>query len=100
MFFSFLRSVIAESGKTQRVVAEETGITLAALANYLNGSRCPQFDVAEKLCQTCGYTIRFEKTSTNVDVFSKKQPDCLTKNEIEDLRALLKASQKSKRAVG
>lgn len=100
MFFSFLRSAISESGKTQRIIAAEAGITLAALANYLNGSRSPQFEVAEKLCQACGYTIEFVKNipSTNVDIKTNTPPSAqLSENEVEILRDMIKLHAPKKR---
>lgn len=68
MYSTFLRQKIDESGKTQKEIANYAGITTAALANYLNGSRCPQLDVAKKLCEACGYDLAFiKKGSINVD---------------------------------
>lgn len=101
MFSQFLRKAIEESGKTQKVVADEAGITQAALANYLNGSRSPQFEVVELLCKSCGYSVKFEKASTNVDIpandENKESP--LTSDEIKELRELLKG-RGAKRKVG
>lgn len=101
MFSQFLRKAIDESGKTQKVVADEAGITQAALANYLNGSRSPQFEVVELLCKSCGYTIKFEKESTNVDtpIQSESTESPLTSDEIKELRELLKV-RNTKRKVG
>ena len=68
MYSTFLRQKIEESGKTQKEVAAHAGITTAALANYLNGSRSPQLDVAKKLCDACGYDLIFlKKGSISVD---------------------------------
>lgn len=68
MYSTFLRQKIEESGKTQKEVAAHAGITTAALANYLNGSRSPQLDVAKKLCDACGYDLIFlKKASISVD---------------------------------
>lgn len=64
MYSTFLRQKIEESGKTQKEVAAHAGITTAALANYLNGSRSPQLDVAKKLCDACGYDLIFLKKSS------------------------------------
>lgn len=101
MFSHFLRKAIEESGKTQKVVADEAGITQAALANYLNGSRSPQFEVVELLCKSCGYSVKFEKVSTNVGIpandENKESP--LTSDEIKELRELLKG-RGAKRKVG
>ena len=98
MFSQFLRKAIEESGKTQKVVADEAGITQAALANYLNGSRSPQFEVVELLCKSCGYSVKFEKVSTNVDIPANKETP-LTSDEIKELRELLKG-RVAKRKVG
>lgn len=73
MFSIFLRQKVDESGKTQKEIADYAEITTAALANYLNGKRCPQFDVAEKMLNICGYDVVFsKKDSTNVDVEAKR----------------------------
>lgn len=91
MFSKFLRKAIEESGKTQKVIADAAEITQAALANYLNGSRSPQIEVAEKLCKACGYTITFVKESTFVGKTPLNSSETsLTEDEILQIRALLK----------
>lgn len=102
MFSCFLRNAIAESGKTQRNIADEAGITLSALANYLKGSRNPQIDIAEKLAESCGYSLEFTKkeVSTNVDIKNLDNEE-LTKEEIRALKSLLEKNKKEKsRNVG
>jgi len=105
MFSCFLKRAIAESGKTQRNIADESGITLSALANYLKGVRQPQVDVAEKLAKSCGYSLTFIRKgmSTNVDISNqnKSNSEDLTDEEIKALRNLLEKSKKSNsRSVG
>lgn len=85
MYSTFLRQKIEESGKTQKDIANSAGITTAALANYLNGSRSPQLEVAKKLCDACGYDLIFvKKGSINVDTkIEDKKPKKSTNADID-----------------
>lgn len=85
MYSTFLRQKIEESGKTQKDIANSAGITTAALANYLNGSRSPQLEVAKKLCDACGYDLIFvKKGSINVDTkIEDKKPKKSTNVDID-----------------
>lgn len=85
MYSTFLRQKIDESGKTQKDIANSAGITTAALANYLNGSRSPQLEVAKKLCDACGYDLIFvKKGSINVDTkIEDKKPKKSTNVDID-----------------
>lgn len=69
LFSDALKRAVQASGKKQKEIAEDAGIALAALANYLNGSREPQVSVAISLASACGVSIGdlLGCTSTNVD---------------------------------
>jgi len=96
-------------------LSEVTGIVQPQLSSYTSGKKKPSVDILLKLLNAgcninwlisgmgnMSYSSDDNFLSTAIDISRLKETKTtnLTKNEIEDLRALLKASQKSKRAVG
>ena len=48
-----IKEVVKNTGKTQRAIAEEIGITEVTLSRYISGSRSPRTGIIEKLAKAC-----------------------------------------------
>ncbi len=58
-FNSQLQKAIAISGLTQKLLAERSGITEAAVSHYLKGDRTPRAAVVSKMATVLGCSVEF-----------------------------------------
>ena len=56
-FSSRLAKLIADSGKTQKQLAIDSGVTEAAISRYLHGTRLPNMAAVVKLRDALGCTL-------------------------------------------
>ena len=58
-FAARLQTGISKSGKSQKQVCDEVGLSPAGLYNYLQGKRSPDLDVALLLARACGVSLAY-----------------------------------------
>ena len=52
-----IKEAVERSGKTQRRLAEEIGVTEVSFSRYVNGTRIPKAPIAEKIAKACGVSV-------------------------------------------
>ena len=54
-----IKQAIDKSGKSQRQIARDAGITAATISRYISGERMPNAAIILKLAKACGASIEW-----------------------------------------